>query len=140
MWVCDEEIGSRRAKDDDIVLKYFRRHVAYLVSPVETSIFQLTIMTVERISRKETSATHSNDPVNGKCDEVQERPVGFVLCGVKMMSLHAKDISNGYWSGYSPVCFAIVGLQDPSRRSSETQSPSGREGRDGGRHPRALGN
>lgn len=97
-------------------------------------------MAVERIGEKETSVTYSDYPVNGKCDEVQERPVRFVLCGVKMMSLHAMDISDGYWPAYSPVFPAIVGLRDPLKRSSETQSPSGREGGDGGHHPRALGN
>ena len=85
MWICDEEIGSRCGKDDDVILKIFRCDVADGQSGYLK--LQLTIMTVERFSRRETSVTHSNNPVNSKCDEVQVC-VGFILCGVKMMSLH----------------------------------------------------
>ena len=53
MWICDEEIGSRCGKNDDVILKIFRRDVA------DGQSDSLGNRMIEGAGGKETSATHS---------------------------------------------------------------------------------
>lgn len=66
MWICDEEIGSRCGKDDDIILRILRVTLQ-MVSPI-----RLANTRMQRIGGRETGVTHSDDPVNCKGNEVEE--------------------------------------------------------------------
>lgn len=78
---------------------------------------------------KKTVRTHSNDPVNGKCGTVEGHSRFFLSVSIVSSDAHSPvgspcRFSRGGFGSHSPVYPVAVGLQNQSKRSSETRSPS----------------